>query len=518
MHFNNYIYSIPIQRVKAKPETVQIWQKQFNISEIENIMGMRFDYQQKFLLLCFALFSISPILSQDTTLSKNCWRGICKVCSTSYHDCFVTDSLGGVLIPIGYENIQFTDLRNFLMVRNDDGKKGIVNIANQKIVPLEYEDVHVHPQGFIKAKSQDSLIILYDTLGRVILPLDKWKIKIELLPATYIFAYLDSLYFIYDHNGKRLFDFGVKGYEHTYLMGNSCFRITLQNGNQCLFGLPGLEDNLSKEYQNIERPKYHKSVTVLTWLPNANGEVLKQLARGSKRITDPIYKEICFEPSCLEPFKDLISYDYVKPPQLFYAVAILPDMSMHIFDETGENPKKIPRPSPDAKSLSEYLCRSYRHFQISHHLMPIKYQSNLYPQDVTPKDSWMIDSIYSSGDTIYYLDSKFEDMVESNLLSLEESEEMVESIKDLEIHIDTFNIECAFSNSVASSGAKTISFSKPAFTDERNKCVLTYEILSQNQSYSKPIRTRKTLLLQFIGGNWVDMSFNELDVKRVSDE
>jgi hypothetical protein len=507
-----------IQALKIVTPSVQMMKGQFNPSV--NKRGIRkVDYSIKVLFqFCIIIFYLSPGSSQDTALSKKCWRGICIVCPTSYNDCHVTDSVARLLVPSGYGSIQFTDLRNFLIVRNDDGKKGVVNLANQTIVPLEYEDVNVHAQGFIKATSTDSLISLFDTLGRVIIPPDRWRIKIELLPSTYIFAYLDSLYFIYDDKGQRLFDFGVKGYERTYLLGETCFRVTLKNGNQCLFALPDLQDTLSMEYQNIERPKYHKSVTVLTWLTNEHGDVLKQLARGSKRITDPIYKEICFEPSCLEPFKDMIAYDYVKPPKLFYAIGILPDMSMHIFDETGDHPETISRPTPDFESLSEYLCRSYRGFQISNHLMPVKFTSLLYPRNVTPKDAWMIDSTFSSGDTIYYLGSKFEEMVKSSLLSREESEEMIASINTAEIHADTFKIDCLSRNFGISRGDMTITFSEPVFTNERTKCVLTYEILSPSKYDSKPNRTRKTLLLQFIGGKWIDMAFIEFEDKEVSDK
>jgi hypothetical protein len=472
---------------------------------------------QAFLFIFILLFSITITFSQAGSPNTKCWRGICKVCNDSFRECYVTDSIGNILIPVGNESIEFTDLRNYLLVRNEKGMKGIVNLSNQIIVPLEYESINVYPQGFFKTMSPDNLVSLYDALGQVILPPDRWKIKFELIPYTYIFATRDSLYYIYNNQGKRLFNFGIKDYDRSTYMGQSCIKVTLQNGNQCLLGLPDLRDKLSKEYKKIERPKYYKNVTILTWLPNEKGEVLKQLAEGSKCITDPIYQEICFELPCLEPYKDKIKYYYIKPPKLFYAIGILPDMSMHIIDISGRNTVTMAKPTKDFKSVSEYLCDTYWKFQINKQLMPIQYLDTLFPAGVTANEAWEINSVFSSGDTIYYLGSSFKDYVLDHSLSQEESEEMISLLKDLPLQSDTLQLECAAKNAHTDPRNYKITFSQPVFTKDRNKCLLTYELISLKDPDPKSKPFRNAILLKFEEGTWNDVPLFNLQVKEIKD-
>lgn len=169
----------------------------------------------------------------------------------------------------------------------------------------------------------------------------------------------------------------------------------------------------------------------------------------------------------------------------------------------------------NAKDVSAYLCATYKDFQILPEYRPVKFVNKLYPADVSPKDASRIDSLYSVGDTIYFLGSDFRELFQNDPTGRSEAGEMINAINASTQRVGARTLECAGHNSSSTAKDLSISFSEPIFTKDMKKCLMKYEIKSSEQAGGNPYRSRETLMLKYEGGKWIDMQAMTLQIIEV---
>ena len=149
--------------------------------------------------------------------------------------------------------------------------------------------------------------------------------------------------------------------------------------------------------------------------------------------------------------------------------------------------------------------------------MPVKYLSSLFPADVSPQEASRIDSMYSTGDTIYFLGSDLKDLHTYHSLSRQEAVEVIDAINALAKKGNPDKLECSKQNSSSRADDLSISFSQPVFTKDMQKCLMKYEIMSIENNGVEPYRSRETLFLKYEGGKWIDLQVRSLQIMEVRD-
>ena len=174
--------------------------------------------------------------------------------------------------------------------------------------------------------------------------------------------------------------------------------------------------------------------------------------------------------------------------------------------------------SQGLKTLSAYLCETYGDFKIDTKFMPVKYLNTLFSVDVSSQEAWRIDSLYSYGDTIYYLGTDFKDFVAYSSLTQKEADEMMNALKKNAQKSKADQLECPSPNARPYFDDTMISFAQPVFTKDRTKCLVNYELSSNINLDGGHTPTRETLLLKFENGKWIDMHFISINIKQIGDK
>lgn len=156
------------------------------------------------------------------------------------------------------------------------------------------------------------------------------------------------------------------------------------------------------------------------------------------------------------------------------------------------------------KDLTDYVCKNFKGLEMELQFRPVKFLEQLFPKDVSSSDVYRIDSLNTYGDTIYFLRSDFNDLIDYHSVSQEQADEMIAAIISFAKKGKTGKLECIPLTPTSGKEDLAISFSQPVFTKDRMMCLIKYDVASIDDKSSHPYRQRDTLFLKFVEGKWVD--------------
>lgn len=285
------------------------------------------------LLICVASCAQSAI-------EPNCYNGSCRATKT-IEGVFLyalVDSSGKKLTEYKYDNLRFTESYGILSFR-EKGQDlwGIINGEGDILIPAnKYNRPLESRNGIVIAKDSERNQRLLDLKGNILIEGYNFYHLISNYPAV-VWARKDSISRLYNRDGQLISDYTFKSYDNFGMSSDICDHAWITKsttGVTSLVQVKGDEIEI-EDYIDIFQPRAHSSCKVYTIKTESGILIKKYSTRSGKFVSEPIYKEVCFEPECLEPYRNKIPYSKIKD-RITMAIGVLPNNDVHLIKSGGD--------------------------------------------------------------------------------------------------------------------------------------------------------------------------------------